>query len=119
MTGQANSRRKLIWKVLNDALGRKSKSTDVKQLIDENRNNENISGNENIAQKFNNYFVNIGNTCGDNFSDSSAFEDYISSAEASEPFKFLTVSLESLETIVGSLKNSSPGHDEIPCSLVK
>ena len=37
---QANSRAKLIWKVLNDALGRKSKSTDVKQMIDEDSNSE-------------------------------------------------------------------------------
>ena len=70
---QANSRPKLIGKVLNDALGRKSKSTDVKQLIDEDSDSEFFSGNKNIAQNFNNYFDNIGNTYGDIFSDSSAF----------------------------------------------
>ena len=116
---QANSRPKLIWKVLNDALGRKSKSTDVKQLIDEDSSSEIISGNKNIAQKFNNYFANIGSTYGDHFSDSSAFENYMSSANVGEPFKFSTVSLESLEAVVGSLKNSSPGHDEIPSSILK
>ena len=40
MMVQMNSRLKLILKVLNDALGRKSKSTDVKHLIDENGNSE-------------------------------------------------------------------------------
>ena len=53
---------------------------------------ENISGNKNIAQKFNNYFDNISNTYGDNFSDSSALEDYMKSANVGKPFRFLTVS---------------------------
>ena len=43
----------------------------------------------------------------------------MSSANAGEPFRFSTVRLESLETIVGSLNNSSPGHDEIPFSILK
>ena len=43
---QANSRPKLVWKLLNDALGRKIKSTDVKKLIEEDRNSEIISGNK-------------------------------------------------------------------------
>ena len=43
----------------------------------------------------------------------------MSSTHVGEPFKFSTFSLESLEAIVGSLKSSSPGHDEIPISFVK
>ena len=62
---QIISRPKIFWKILNDALGRESKSTDVKQLIDENSNSEIISGMKNIAQKFNNYFANIGSTYGE------------------------------------------------------
>ena len=46
---QTFSRIKIFWKVLIDAQGRISKSTDGKQLIDEDSNNENISGNKNIA----------------------------------------------------------------------
>ena len=50
---------KLIWKILNNnALGRKGKSTDVKHLIVEDSNSENISRNKYIAQKLNNYFAN-------------------------------------------------------------
>ena len=40
----ANSRPKLIWEILNDVLGRKSRSSDVKQCIGENSNSEIISG---------------------------------------------------------------------------
>ena len=57
---QAKSRPKLIWKTLNNALGRKNKSTDVKRLIWDNTNSVIISGNKNVAQKFNNYFASIG-----------------------------------------------------------
>ena len=64
---QANSRPKLIWKVLDDALGRKNKSTDVKQLIDEYHNNEIVSGKQKIAEKFNSYFDNFGSTYGETF----------------------------------------------------
>ena len=92
---QENLRPKLISKILNDALARKIISTDVKQLIDENSTSEIISGNRNIAQKFNNCFANTGNTYGEIFFDSSAFEEHITSANVGEYFKFSTVSLES------------------------
>ena len=116
---QANSCSKYVWKASNDELGREGNSTDVKQLIDEDSNNEIISGNKSSAQKFNNNFANICNTHDDTFSDSSACENYMSSANVGELFKFLTVSLETLDAIVGSLKNSSTGHEEIPISIVK
>ena len=41
-----------VLKMLNERLECKNKSTDVKQLVDENRNSETISGNNNIAEKF-------------------------------------------------------------------
>ena len=63
----ADSSPKAIWKILNDALGRICKSTDVKQLIDEIRNNEIVSGNKIIAEKDNNYYTNIGNSYSKNF----------------------------------------------------
>ena len=59
--GHAISRPELTWKVLNDALGRKSKSTYIQQLIAQKNNSKTFSGDKNIAQKFNNYFANIGN----------------------------------------------------------
>ena len=57
-------------KIFNEALGRKNKSTVVKQLIEENRNNEFVSGNTNIAENSNKYFTTIGDSFGGNFSDS-------------------------------------------------
>ena len=53
------------------------------------------------------------------FSDSSAFENFMSSDNLGEHFKFSTVNLESVEAIVDSLKNSSPGHNEIHISISK
>ena len=49
-------------------------------MIDKNRNSEIISGKNNVAQKINNYFANIGNTYAEKSSDSSALEDYMSNA---------------------------------------
>ena len=88
-------------------------------MIDEDSISEIMSGNKNVAQKNINYFASIGDTYGDNFSDSSVLENYMSSAIVNEPIKFSTVSLEYIEAIVGLLRNSSPGHDEIPTSILK
>ena len=43
----------------------------------------------------------------------------MSSANVGEPFRFSTVSLESVEATVRSLKSYLPGHDEIPISIPK
>ena len=43
----------------------------------------------------------------------------MTSANIGEPFKFLTISLKSLEEFVGPLKNSSPGHDDFSTSVLK
>ena len=92
----------------------------VKQLSDENRKIEIVSCNNNIAEKFNIYFAKNGNTYGDKFPDSYAIEDYSNSANIiSQPLRLSTVSLESLETIIGSLKISSPVHGQNPISNLK
>ena len=44
---------------------------------------------------------------------------FMSSAIAGEPFKFSTVSLESLKTIVGSLNKTSAGHNDFFFSILK
>ena len=48
-----------------------------------------------------------------------AFEDFRDSANVEEPFMFTTGSLESIETTVGSLKFSTPGHNKIHISILK
>ena len=53
----------------------------------------------------------IFDTYGDNFSDSSPFENYMSGANVCEPFKLLTASLEALEAIVVPQKKPSLGRD--------
>lgn len=74
------------------------------QVIDENRNDETSSGNKNLTGIFNVNFTNISNLCGENLSDCHAFEEYMNCANVSESYRFSTISLESLETIVCSLK---------------
>ena len=64
---------------------------DVKQLIDDSSNSEIISVNKKFAQKVNNYYANIVNSYGEYFFDSSAFENSMSSANVSKPFKFSPV----------------------------
>lgn len=88
----ANSRPKLIWKILNNALGRKSVSTDYKLVIDKIRSHEIVSGNNSIGLKFKKHFANVGNTDGENFSVSYAFDYHMNSAYENAQAKFSTVS---------------------------
>ena len=90
---QSKSRPRLIWKILNNAPGRRSKNMDLKQLIDVNDINWIVTGNNNIVEKFNNYFVNNGNTYSEKLSDSFAFKDYRNTTSVGEPGKFLPVNL--------------------------
>ena len=53
--------------------------------MDGKSNSEIIPDNKNMAQKFNNYFANIGDTYGDNFPVSPAFEDYMQASLLSFP----------------------------------
>ena len=57
------------------------------------------------------YFAKCINTYGQTLFDSSAFEDYMNSANVNEPLKFSTGSWEPLEMNVALLKSWSPGHD--------
>ena len=94
--------------------------THVKQLIDENSNSEIISDKKKILLRNSTITLLISVTHKVNFfSDCSAFENQMSSANVGEPFILSTVSLESLEIFVRSLKNSSPGHDEITIPILK
>ena len=41
------------------------------------------------------------------------------STNATEQFRFSHINLQELETVIKSQKNSSPGHDEIPITILK
>ena len=88
-------------------------------MIDESRINEMASDNNSIIEKFNNYFANSGNSFDGKFLDSYIFEDCVGSANVNEPLRCLTVSLGFLETILSSLRNLSPEHDENYISILK
>ena len=76
-------------------------------------NDELCSGSLEISNAANEYLAKVGENLGSNFLDSVNFLTYLGTI-AERGFTFDQISLEYFETVVHSLKNSSPGHGELP-----
>ena len=106
---------KASWKVVNSILGRDNKGTLPNCF---NINGEMISDPLKIANTFNNFFSNIGESLSLNFVETDNFLGYLNN-DIESRFSFTQVSLEQVVNIVMSMKDSSPGFDDIPMKLFK
>ena len=106
---------KASWKVVNSILGRDNKGTLPNCF---NINGEMINDPLKIANTFNNFFSNIGESLSLNFVETDNFLGYLNN-DIESRFSFTQVSLEQVVNIVMSTKDSSPGFDDIPRKLFK
>ena len=86
------------------------------------KNCEPITGNENIANGFNNYFVNVGPSLADNIpATDTHFSQYLSDSTNVKNSLFLnTVTEDEIVRVVAQLKpKKSKGHDELDMCLIK
>ena len=86
----------------------------TKFLVDSNW----ITDPHQIANEFNKYFSKLGEDLASNFPDSERYENILL-GRVGTTFSFAPTSMEEIRSIVPSLKNKSPGIDEIPMSLFK
>ena len=80
-------------------------------------NNQTVNDSQTIANEFNNFFVSIGPAIADNitcFVDPMSYVDNIMNS-----IVISYVSCMDINTTILSLKNSSPGYDELPASIAK
>ena len=109
------------WNKINELIGSQNKHTEQIQSYFLN-NGQIVTGDKNIANAFNNYFVNITNIMIDEIdppSDSQQIHDYLINQPRTS-FSFNTITSEELIKAAKDIKSkNSSGHDELTTKLVK
>lgn len=116
----ANSDLKKTWKIIKQALN-KPLHTKSKYPSEFKIQNKVIENQQDIADQFNDYFSNIGQTLDKIISnDHPDFKTYLSN-KSYPTFIFKPTNETEIKNIISSIKNAtlSAGHDEIPGILVK
>ena len=104
------------WKVIKKII-RKEDSRKSNQQIDFAINNKLVSDSITIANSFNNYFINVGPSLAKHIQCDVNPLTYVNTNIYS---MFLpTILEEEITLVIKSLKNSSPGYDEIPAMMMK
>ena len=109
------------WSKINEIIGSQSKNKDQFQTYFLN-NGQIVTGDENIANAFNKYFINITHTMVDGIDptpESQQVEDYLIHQPRTS-FSFNTITSEELIKAAKDIKcKKSSGHDELTTKLVK
>ena len=104
------------WSVINDTLTTKSKANNYNEFIFDNKK---ITNPDEIAQRFNDYFINIGQSLSDQIHPEHSYNHYLSN-QTSTNIIFHHVNDDHILNIINKLKNkSSFGHDKIYNKLIK
>ena len=103
------------WNVINSLLGRQGHVEMPDTFVE---GDETISDPHEIANRFNNYFANIGPSLAEHFTPDNSFFDYLND-NIDENFTFSPVTVTEVSSLVHSFKNSSPGYDDITMKIFK
>ncbi len=103
------------WKVLKSIIGKDS--VKAKKRVNFCSNNTVVTDNTEIANLFNNFFVSIGPTLAKDLTCDVNPMSYVRSIPNS--IVVLSISAAEIRNVIISLKNSSPGWDEMPASVLK
>ena len=110
-----NNDSKKSWTILKSIIGRNSCNS--KRKLKFTINNEIVSESQTIANEFNNFFTNIGPALADKIACSVDPMSYVDNIVNSIVISY--VSCVDVKDTILSLKNSSPGYDELPASIAK
>ena len=111
---------KETWKLLNSIINKKKKTMQVGHEF-ENKG-ESITGDEHIANGFNDYFVNVGPSLADNIpATDTQFSQYLSASTNVKNSLFLNpvTEVEILQLVAKLKPKKSKGHDELDMCLIK
>ena len=111
---------KETWKLLNSIINTKKKTMQVGNEF-ENKG-ESVTGDEHIANGFNNYFVNVGPSLADNIPDTDTqFSQYLSASTNVKNSLFLNpvTDVDILQLVAKVKPKKSKGHDELDMCLIK
>ena len=108
---------KKSWAVMKTLINKtKSSEVPLKLLV----NGHHVSDKNVIANKFNNYFVNIGNNLAKNIPESTISPThYLNDVNITQSIYLQPVDENEVKRIILNLKNSSPGHDGMSSKVIK
>ena len=115
--GRCTNNSKYIWKVINQLLQRENSTPKLPSVFISD--GESIENPFNIAEKFNEFFVNIGLNLANNIPHCDANPLDSIKGTFSIISTFDPPDSQEISDIIESLKSSAAGHDNIPASLVK
>ena len=101
------------WSVLHEILGNKSDRNMINEL---NVDGQIVSDNLEISNKFNKFFVDVGESVAQQFTDNDQFERYLGNPLPTV-FRFEEISIDDLHKIVKKFETNTPGKDNIPMSV--
>ena len=104
------------WKVINSVLNRGNKKSMTKEILTEN---ETLVENKDIAEKFNDYFTNIGSNLVEKLPASSVHYSHFLRNRSQVEFGFNLINSNELISIVRKFKDCSPGIDDISMKVLK
>ena len=118
---QCKNDMKKTWQHINTILNRgKSKSKVPENFVIDGNN---ITNPKEIANAFNDFFVNIGSNLASEMPDLSSrikFDDFLSSINCSSNFEFEEITSEDVSKAIDSLKNkTSYGYDKLTSNMIK
>ena len=111
----------MMWKTLNELLNKPSKITKLSKTFIESNSLNLIEDPHKIANKFNDYFINIGPNLAKkiNCDDNDTFEKYLNDSYPSS-FFIDAVTQNELENEIANMKsNKSSGCDDINSKIIK
>ena len=104
------------WKIIKSVISHKTRSV-TKQF---KYNGVNVTDPDVICNKFNEYFVNVGQSLASKIPNSVVSPlNYLSRINISDSFYFTPTCRNEIITIINALKNSSPGWDNIDAHITK
>ena len=89
-------------------IGNKTKDSTAISL---NSEDDAIKDNNNVAQKFNEYFSKIGERLSSNFNDTEAFQRYLDDDHSGISFHLRAITLEELHSVLKTLINTAGADD--------
>ena len=107
---------KKSWNIIKNIIGKEYNRRPAKYIVFL-INNQYITDGKNIANTFNNYFVNVGSSLAKNIQTATDPLHHIESVENS--IHIPEINMDEVRTIISAITNSASGNDELPASILK
>ncbi len=112
---------KMTWQKINEVLNRRKTKSKLPDTFLQKNSNINISNPIDIANKFNEYFVNVGPQLAKKIPNDNniSYESFLKGSYIDSMFLEPVTENELMNEIINLSENKSAGHDEISAKMIK